>query len=121
MIKDVLRLKFDGSLSHDRIATSLGISKSVVTKHVGPAGAAGLDRASTCEMDEGERKPRLLGKPMRPATYVQPDYGRIHQELRRKGVTLTLLWEEYQVEFAGRQTYRSTRNSASTTRRSQSV
>ncbi|MCS6480345.1 hypothetical protein NX869_29525 [Burkholderia thailandensis] len=118
MIKDVLRLKFDGSLSHDRIATSLGISKSVVTKHVGPAGAAGLDRASTCEMDEGERKRRLLGKPMGPATYVQPDYGRIHQELRRKGVTLTLL---YQVEFAGRQTYRSTRHSASTTRRSQSV
>ncbi|EDO95388.1 transposase [Burkholderia pseudomallei] len=64
MIKDVLRLKFDGSLSHDRIATSLGISKSVVTKHVGLAGAAGLDRASTCEMDEGERKRRLLGKPM---------------------------------------------------------
>lgn len=27
---------------------------------------------------------------------------------RRKGVTLTLLWEEYQAEFADRQTYRYT-------------
>ena len=33
---------------------------------------------------------------------VQPDYGPIHQELRRKGVTLTLLWEKYQAEFANR-------------------
>ncbi|AOJ58706.1 transposase [Burkholderia thailandensis] len=88
-------LKFDGGLSHDRIAAPLGLSKSVVTQHVGLAGAAGLDWTSACEMDEGELKRRLLGKPMGPATYVQPDYGRIHQELRRKGMTLTLLWEEY--------------------------
>ena len=27
-------------------------------------------------------------------TYARPDYGRIHQELRRKGVALMLLWEE---------------------------
>jgi len=33
MIKDVLRLKFDGGFSHDRIAASLGISKGVVTKY----------------------------------------------------------------------------------------
>jgi transposase len=31
--------------------------------------------------------------------HTQPDYGRIHQELRRNGMTLTLLWEEYQAEF----------------------
>ena len=40
--KDVLRLKFDAGFSHDRIAASLGISKGVVTKCVGLAGAAGL-------------------------------------------------------------------------------
>ncbi len=108
MIKDVLRLKFDGGFSHDRIAASLGISKGVVTKYVGLAGAAGLDWASACDMDEGELERRLLGKPTGPAAYAQPDYGRIHQELRRKGVTLTLLWEEYQAEFANRKTYRYT-------------
>ena len=108
MIKDVLRLKFDGGFSHDRIAASLGISKGVVTKYVGLAGAAGLDWAIACDMDEGELERRLLGKPTGPAAYAQPDYGRIHQELRRKGVTLTLLWEEYQAEFANRKTYRYT-------------
>ena len=108
MIKDVLRLKFDGGFSHDRIAASLGISKGVVTKYIGLAGAAGLDWTSACDMDEGELERRLLGKPTGPAGYAQPDYGRIHQELRRKGMTLTLLWEEYQAEFADRQTYRYT-------------
>jgi transposase len=108
MIKDVLRLKFDGGFSHDRIAASLGISKGVVTKYLGLAGEAGLDWSSACDMDEGELERRLLGKPTGPAAYAQPDYGRIHQELRRKGVTLTLLWEEYQTEFADRQTYRYT-------------
>lgn len=36
-------------------------------------------------------------RPLAPAsdTYAQADYGRIHQELGRKGVTLMLLWEEY--------------------------
>jgi transposase len=27
--------------------------------------------------------------------YVEPDWGRIHQKLSRKGVTLLLLWEEH--------------------------
>lgn len=31
----------------------------------------------------------------RSNAYVPPDYARIHQEPRRKGVTLTLLWQEY--------------------------
>jgi transposase len=108
MIKDVLRLKFDGGFSRDRIAASRGISKGVVTKYIGLASAAGLDWANACDMDEGELERRLLGKLTGPAAYAQPDYGHIHQELRRKGMTLTLLWEEYQGEFADRQTYRFT-------------
>ena len=27
--------------------------------------------------------------------FIEPDYAQVHQELKRKGVTLTLLWEEY--------------------------
>ena len=42
-IKDVLRLKLEAQLSHERIAALLGISKGVVTKYVALAGAAGLD------------------------------------------------------------------------------
>jgi transposase len=36
---------------------------------------------------------------------VQPDYALIHQELKRKGVTLQLLWEEYE-KAHGQSAYR---------------
>lgn len=42
-IKDVLRLKLDAQLSHERIAAPLGISKGVVAKYVSLAAVAGLD------------------------------------------------------------------------------
>jgi transposase len=94
-LKDALRLKFEGGLSHHKIATALGISKGVVTKYVGLAVAAGLDWQAIAAMDEATLERRLLASPRPSDTYAQPDYGRIHQELARKGVTLTLLWEEY--------------------------
>lgn len=107
-IKDVLRLKLDARLSHEQVAAALRISKGVVAKYAGLASAAGLDWPTVSALDEAELEQRLLAKPARPASYAMPDYGRIHQELRRKGVTLMLLWEEYQAEYADRQTYRYT-------------
>lgn len=105
-IKDVLRLKLDAKLSHERIAAALGISKGVVAKYVGLAAAAGLDWPTVQACDEVTLERRLLVAPQRPNGHVQPDFGRIHQELRRKGMTLQLLWEEYQAEHADTQTYR---------------
>jgi transposase len=107
-IKDVLRLKLDAKLSHEQIAASLQVSKGVVTKYVGLAAPAGLDWPVISTLDEGEIGRRLLAKPERPSAYVLPDYGRLHQELKRKGVTLLLLWEEYQADYAEHQTYRYT-------------
>ena len=51
-LKDALRLKFEGGLTHQQIASSLGISKGVVTKYVGLAVAAGLDAVAIAAMDE---------------------------------------------------------------------
>jgi hypothetical protein len=39
-IKDVLRLKLKAQLSHERIASSLGISKSVVARYFGACATA---------------------------------------------------------------------------------
>ena len=104
-IKDVLRLKHDTPLSHEQIAGSLGISKGVVAKYVGLAAAAGLTWADVQACDEITLERRLLAAPQRPCSHVQPDYGRTHQELRRKGMTLMLLWEEYRADHAEDQTY----------------
>lgn len=94
-LKDALRLKFEGGQSHQKIASALGISKGVVTKYVGLAVAAALDWAAIAAMDEATLERRLLAFPLPSDSYAQADFGRIHQELARKGVTLMLLWEEY--------------------------
>jgi transposase len=104
-IKEVLRLKLDARLSHEQIAVALHLSKGVVTKYVGLAAAAGLDWPAVQSLDDATLEGRLLASPEKPRHHVQPEFGRIHQELRRKGVTLVLLWEEYRAEYAERQTY----------------
>ena len=91
-LKDALRLKFEGGLSHQQIATALGISKGVVTKYAALAVAAGLDGAALALMDESGLERRLLASPRPGGSYTQADFGQMHQELGRKGVTLMLLW-----------------------------
>ena len=98
MIKDILRLKFQGGLSHERIARSLSISKGVVAKYLGLASAAGLDWQATADLDEASLERRLLGRTGADTRVVEADFARVHIELRRKGVTLVLLWQEYRAE-----------------------
>lgn len=96
-IKDVLRLKLDAKLSHQQIV--------VVTKYAGLAAAAGLDWPAVQGMDEAALERRLLVGFQKMRDYVRRDYGRVHQELRRKGMTLMLLWEEHRANYADGQTY----------------
>ena len=41
-VKDILRLKFEAGLSHERIATALGLSKGAVTQYLQRAARAGV-------------------------------------------------------------------------------
>ncbi|MCW8209168.1 transposase [Verminephrobacter aporrectodeae subsp. tuberculatae] len=110
MIKDILRLKYSAKLSHEAIARSLGISKGVVAKYLGMAGASRLDWAAVAELDEAELdeaelERRLLGRSSAEAAVIQPDFARVHIELRCKSVTLMLLWQEYRAAHEGRRTW----------------
>jgi transposase len=104
-IVDVLRLKFETGLSHERIAAATKVSKGAVTKYVQRAREAGLGGPLPPEMDEA-RLEALLFPQAAPAVerYAAPDFA-LHQELKSKGVTLQLLWEEYRTAHAG-QAYR---------------
>jgi transposase len=88
MIKDILRLKYQGGLSHERIARSLSISKGVVAKYLSLAVAAGLDGSITAELDEASLERLLLGRSADEARLIEADFAHVHIELRRKGVTL---------------------------------
>lgn len=105
-IVDVLRLKFETGLSHERIAAATKISKGAVTKYVQRARDAGLGWPLPPEVDEA-RLEALLFPHAAPAVerHAAPVFAHLHQELKRKGVTLQLLWEEYAEAHAG-QAYR---------------
>jgi hypothetical protein len=48
------------------------------------------------EMDDAALERRLYPQPStRASAFTEPDYARVHQELKRKGMTLSLLWEEW--------------------------
>ena len=94
-IKEVLRLKFEAKLSHERIAAATGVSKGTVTNFVQRAVQKGLGWPLPEDLDEAGLEALLFRQAAACEQYEQPDFATIHQELKRKGVTLQLLWEEY--------------------------
>lgn len=100
-IKDVLRLKYEANLSGRQIAASLKLSVGVISKYVNAAEAAGLSWPLPAEMDDTLLAARLFPSATSAREHVMPDCAHIHQELKHKGVTLLLLWEEYQATCAG--------------------
>jgi transposase len=107
-IREVLRLKLVCGLSHREIARALGVSVGAVS-HYGRLGEqAGLGWPEVEAMDESQLEARLMPRAVPIGRRVLPDFATIHQELKRKGVTLTLLWEEYVAAHPGETTYRYT-------------
>jgi len=104
-IKDVLRLKFELRFSHEKIAAATGMSKGAVTNAVQRAVQKGLSWPLPAELDDSRLEALLYAQAALRSRYAQPDCARMHQELKRKGVTLQLLWEEYEAAH-GEQAYR---------------
>jgi transposase len=96
-IRQTLRLQLEAGLSYAQIARAVGIGKGTVGKIVLLARAAGVDWTLAQTLSDEELEARLY-RPAVPRTsrQLEPDYAWIHQELKRPGVTLQLLWEEYQ-------------------------
>jgi transposase len=94
-IREVLRLRDECKLSYQSIARALGISKGSVANYLAQAEAAGVSHALAAGLDDAALLARLAPVSRGLARFAAPDFGRIHRELKRKGVTLTLLWEEY--------------------------
>ncbi len=94
-ITEVLRLKFEAKLSHEKIGRAVGLSKGAVNKYVSLAQAQGLSWPLPKGMDEAALEARLYPPRAAVTHAAEPDYPHLHQELKRKGVTLQLLWSEY--------------------------
>jgi transposase len=95
-IKEILRLRFERRLSHRAIARSIQASPSTVSDCLLRAELAGVGWPLDPNLDESALEARLY--PHQPPSRhprVLPDFEHVHRELRRKGVTLQLLWQEY--------------------------
>ena len=102
-IRDVLRYRHSAGLSLEATARALNLSKGVVAKYIRLASAAGLSWPLPDELDDGGlEKLHYRQVAAREPTYAEPEYALVHQELKKKGVTLTLLWEEYLQAVGGR-------------------
>ena len=98
-IEEILRLKFEIGLTHRAIAKSCGVSTSTVSEYVTHAKAAGLSWPLPEELTAEQLEARLYpDKGGSRRKVPQPDWPFIHKELKRKGVTLSLLWVEYRQE-----------------------
>jgi len=95
-VREVLRLKYVCGHSDHQIAAMVGVSRYTVAEYLRRAGVVGITWPVPDGLDDAalERKlfsPPFAAEPSRP----QPDSPRLHAELRRPGVTLQLVWEEY--------------------------
>ncbi len=105
-IKEVLRLHFESGLGQRPIGRALGLSRTTVGDYLRRATAAGLSWPLPNSLSEQQIYHRLFPpSAMISATGRRvPDWAHIHTELKRDGVTLMLLREEYQ--SGSDQTYR---------------
>jgi transposase len=95
-LRPILRLHLECGLSQRECARALGVSKTTVSNVASMARICGLDWAAVQELSDSELETRLYGRlSTRDPSYTEPNYAWIHQELKRPGVTLQLLWEEY--------------------------
>ncbi len=95
-IRETLRLHLQAGLSYSEVGRSLKISKSTAGNYGSLARVAGVDWAVAQTLTDEELEARLfLPSLPRNSRQLVPDFAGVHQELKRAGVTLQLLWEEY--------------------------
>jgi transposase len=103
-IRDVLRLRLEAGLSYRQISASSKISIGAIQKLLSSAQALSLSWPLPEELDD-----RQLAQLFYPGAdtrisnrYQMPDWLTVHQELKSKGTTKLLLWEEYTQQYPNR-------------------
>ncbi len=96
-IKQILQLHYEGKLSRRAIASAANTSYGSVCNYLNRAEKANIVWPLPDNLDE-----RVLGRLLFPSRspkgtrqFSEPDFAQCNHELKRKGVTKLLLWEEY--------------------------
>ena len=103
-IREILRLKHECGASDRAIGRSLGIARSTVALTLDRVAAAGLAWPLSATLSDRVLEALLYagaGSKQGMRRKAEPDWTHVHRELRRPGVTLMLLWEEYRAREPG--------------------
>src|SRR5436309_11653041 len=96
-VREVLRLRTAG-VGLNEIARRVGVAASTVRLTLKRLASAGLSWPLPAEMTDSALETALFaaaGTKQGHRRHVEPDWAEIHCELKRKHVTLTMLWDEY--------------------------
>ena len=105
-VREVLRLKHAHGMSYRKISDATGVGKTRAAEYVRRAAVAGVTWPMPDEVDDAELERRLFpvvsdGADIRPAI----NWPANQTELKRRGVTLALLWQEYLAEYPAGYSY----------------
>ncbi len=98
-VREVLRLYFDLEKSKNQISTSLNLSFSTVSIIINRAKDNNLDYKTAKELSDSRLNDLIYpNKPGKKSDIkkIHPDYEYIVSELKKKKMTKTLLYREYQ-------------------------
>jgi transposase len=100
-IREVLRLTHDLRLSAREVSEATGVGKTAVSEYVRRAKVVGLTWPIPPEISDAALE-RCLFTPAgfrEGLTKPLPDWTKVHEELKRRGVTLMTLWEEHRTAY----------------------
>ncbi len=103
-LREVLRLRLQADLSMRQIRDSLKLSLGAIQKVTRKAEEMGLDWQAIELLDDQQLAGQFYPESDTRSSdqFHSPDWVEVHQELKRKGVTKLLLWEEYTQQYPNR-------------------
>ena len=96
--REIIRLKFSAGLPTREIARRLGVAASTVRGTLRRFGGGGLGWPLPNGMSDGDLEAALYanhGTKRGHRRHAEPDWPTVHRELKRKHVTLVIVWDEY--------------------------
>jgi len=98
-IKEVLRLKYRNQLSNRQIQTMTGVSRNSVANYIKSYIELDSSLDEVLQLSDAELVQLFISKrPIKAKKVldiIHPDWNEVHEELKKKGMTRKLLWEEY--------------------------
>ncbi len=97
--REILRLGWGRGLPGRQVARSCRVSPSTVSGALSRATVAGLSWPLPEELDDAALEALLYPGQKARSGRAEPDYPAIYRELKRKSVTLRLLWQTYREQY----------------------